>query len=356
MSSEHEQPRSGIGPRIDLGVLMDDPSLGDALGPTLLRRSDGKALLYPAAINTIHGQPGHGKTWAALFAICQALRDDERVALIDYENAPPYTALRLRELGLTSSETAGLDYRHASGAVTPEDVAEVIGRGPALVVVDSVAEALSAAGLVENEAADVARWIAGVPRLFAEAGACVLLLDHMRKDGGRGPRGSSHKLAGVSGVSLGIEVEQPWARDVAGSALLVVAKDRLGYVGPQDAPVARVRFLPGPDGELTVVVEPPGDDAARPVSPASPQRGRDLGALTAVLAGLVSPLRTASADEEVVAILGWSRQRARDRIAEAIAAGVLMDDAGLLRLVTPDRAHLRLVEGTFPGAGEVEPA
>ena len=355
--TDPESPRSGIGPRIDLAALMDDPHLGDGLEPSVLWRTDRKALLYPAAVNTLHGQPGHGKSWLALHALCQVLREGEQATLVDYENAPAYTALRLREMGLASNEVAPLDYRHASGGITANDVAEIVGSKPALVVIDNTAEALSAAGLVENDGGDVAQWIATVPRLLAEAGVCVLLLDHVRKDGaGRGARGSGHKLSGVSGVSLGISVEVPWSRDVAGSAFLTVAKDRLGFVGPQDSIVARVRFLPSPDGALTVVVDPPDDDDAVPRSPTQRQGGRDVGDLVRLIAEQPYPFPKATEAAEIGEILEWSRRdRVRGAIKEALAAGLLQrSPSGSLVIVKLEPDHLRLVEDAFPGADEMK--
>ena len=350
-----ESPLSGIGLRINLAALMDDPHLGEGMEPSALYRTDGRALLYQKAVNILYGQAGSGKSWLMLHVICQTLRKGKRAVLLDYESGPPYTALRLRELGLISTEVGNLSYHRAAGTITAADVAALIAEDPALVVIDSTAEALSAAGLDENLTGDVASWMARTARLLAEANATVLLVDHVGKQpAGLGPRGSNRKLEGVTGISLRVDVETPWCRDVAGSALLTVAKDRLGYVGPQGATIARVRFLPGPDGALTVVVDPPGDDAMTSISPAPRQRGRDVAALMTALSGLASPLRTTTADEEVASILGWSRQRSRDRIAEAMKAGELVDDDGLLRLVAPSRADLRLVEEAFPGTEDAK--
>lgn len=357
---EHEpMPKpSGLGERVDLAALMADPSLGEDNAPTVLRRVDGRALLYPRAMNLVLGEPGAGKTWLALFAAVQVLRNGGVVALVDYEASPIVTALRLRALGLMPGEAAALAYWHAAGRITPADVDTLVALSAALVVVDSVAEALSAGQLDEDRASDVAAWIAAVPRRIAQGGAAVLLLDHVAKSGDRGrwARGSGHKLAAIDGVALAVEVEQAWARGVPGSALLRLAKDRAGYVGPLGSIVARARFLSDQeDGSLAIVLDEPGEGDST-ASRAPRQQGRDVHDLVALVAEQPYPFPKANEDDEVRTILGWSRDRVRTAIRAGLDAGHLRrSPSGSLVAVEGEHARLRVVADAFPGAEEVRP-
>ena len=159
--------------------------------PSFLLREDGKALFYPATINSLQGEPGAGKTWVAHAAGAGVVRAGGFAVFLDYEDAPSTAASRLLALGLDISELDRVGYFQVAGPWQDADViwlTELVKVGTVeLVVLDSVPESLAAEGADENHSRDVGRWAARLPRLLARAGACVLLVDHVTKaEEGRG--------------------------------------------------------------------------------------------------------------------------------------------------------------------------
>ena len=55
--------------------------------PSFLLREDGKALFYPATINSLQGEPGAGKTWVAHAAGAGVVRAGGFAVFLDYEDA-----------------------------------------------------------------------------------------------------------------------------------------------------------------------------------------------------------------------------------------------------------------------------
>ena len=63
--------------------------------PAILTRDDGAPLVYTGKTSWIYGEPGRGKSWAALIV---ALRADCRVLYLDFEDQPQTLAARARLL------------------------------------------------------------------------------------------------------------------------------------------------------------------------------------------------------------------------------------------------------------------
>lgn len=207
-------------------------------------------LLYPGAVSVVAGEPGLGKSWLAVAAAREVLAQGGSVVIVDYEDSPRTWRARLQALGAGPDELASVVYLRGGGAPTDADASWlprlVAGVASPLVIVDSVGEALAAAGLDENAAGDVTLWHQVLPRPLADAGATVLLIDHLAKDTagrGRWARGSTAKLATVTGAAFLLDVEQPFSRLRSGVGRLVITKDRHGAVGPVGATAAEVRFL-----------------------------------------------------------------------------------------------------------------
>jgi hypothetical protein len=98
---------------------------------------------------------------------------------------------------------------------------------------------MGAADKEEDKAKDVNLWLAGSVWPLVRAGAGVLVIDHVVKNGAqqgqggfasRGPRGSGAKLAAVSGVTLIAEPKSPGSAFNEGEIELWVTKDRPGRV------------------------------------------------------------------------------------------------------------------------------
>lgn len=218
-----------------MGVLEGEPEDDQ---PTMLVRDDGACLVYPGRVHVFAGEPESGKTWLALHLCEEQMGCGRHVVYIDFEDTLAGVVARLLALEtdpqtilgrfhyVRPSEPLGPDGRHA--------LADLITRTqPALVVLDGLTEALTLHGLALESNRDVAAFLELVPRFIARQGPAVIIIDHVEKDKerrGRWAIGAQHKLAGVDGVSYGLEVVKPVVRDGDGLVRLVVAKDRPGHV------------------------------------------------------------------------------------------------------------------------------
>lgn len=293
-------------------------------GPSILCRSDGQALLYPRAINVVQGEPGAGKSWIGLLAVAEVVRAGERALLLDYEDCPATAAGRLLAMGATAEDLGRVLYARVAGRIEEPGRAWLAEQAPtvALVVIDSVPEALAADGLDENHAGDVSGWAARLPRPLARAGPAVLLVDHVAKSEegrGRWARGSGAKLAVVDGAAYGLNLAIPFSRHRSGSGVLSIAKDRRGMVGALNQLAAVVRFEVADGGLRAIVLDPPGDDNP---PPAKSRRlaPRDVAERLGEAGG-----RWASRTE-AAATLGVSRASVAAVVAEAVALGLIVEE------------------------------
>lgn len=245
---------------------------------SILHRPDGRGLFYMAAVNSIGGDPGVGKTFAALLAVIAALAQGLPVLLIDYEDTPGRLRARLTALGVTDSQL-GLVH----GVKDPErfypahidQLVALIGReGIAVVVIDSVTEALEAHDLDENQGGDYSRWFRTIPKRLALAGPAVILIDHrpkpsqtVRNASARGvwAVGSRHKLAAAD-LSYVLEQAEPFSRATPGKTGkldLMVAKDKHGGIGGRGDIVARFELTPTTEGAVDHEVALPEERVPR---------------------------------------------------------------------------------------------
>lgn len=195
-------------------------------------------LIYAKRLHSLSSEPGDGKTLCALWAALEVGRQDRPVLYLDAENGPALIAERLEELG---AEPDGLDewfhYHPAPEISLDADSlaalrATIENVRPALAVFDSLPDFLALAGLDENSAGDVTRWILKVPQLIKDAGCAVLLLDHVTKSvegRGRYARGSGAKLAKMD-VAWSLSRTMPFDRERVGEITLSLRKDREAYL------------------------------------------------------------------------------------------------------------------------------
>jgi len=316
--------------------------------PTILARTDGQALLYPAAVNLFAGEPGSCKSWLAQYECVRMANAGAHVLYADYESTYRSVIRRMVTLGLRPDSRVRVHYPKALGRLTREDVAMLADYCRRLeidlIVIDGIAEALAAHGLTEDRAGEYAQWHADVARALARATAsCVLLLDHVpkpaqsRSQKGRSepdlyPRGSGHKLAAIDGAAYVLAMTEPLSRDHLGVVELTIAKDREGYVGPKRWKAARVTLNPIDRGQvLDVTVDPPTERGRpAPVDESAPTRAE--------------PMLTDTFVRDVLDAATRSARRAREPVTtravtdELRASGVSFPD----RLVAP--ALIRLVD------------
>lgn len=211
-------------------------------------------LLYKGAISSLWGEPGVGKSWIAIAIALRVLADGGSVLILDWEDSVQTTASRLRALlstsGATEEQLGNVVYLRGSGPLTESDASwlpRLAGAAPdVLVIVDSVGESMAAWGLDENLAGDFLSWGRRLVRPLADAGATVLMLDHVAKDAGRRgrwPRASTAKLGFYTGCGFSFDVAEPFSRGGSGLGSLTVCKDRHGCIGPTGASVATIRFV-----------------------------------------------------------------------------------------------------------------
>lgn len=254
---------------VDLGPILagdvtDDP-------PLWLARSDGNALLYAGKVHDLHSEPSVGKTWLACHAIAEVLNAGGSAMYLDYEDRPTTIAGRLLALGVDRAllaDRARFRYIDPTGAIGQAErahLAKVLGElDPDLVILDGVATSIARCGFDENSNSEVTRWADAAVNPLAADGAAVVLLDHVPKPSGsdtgkraRGGRGAGAKLALISGASYEVRIGRAYSRGRAGSMRVVVAKDRIGFVGGIGEVAADVTVRPLDDGKrITLTVDP----------------------------------------------------------------------------------------------------
>lgn len=231
----------------------------------LLFRPDGRGLFYMAAVNSIAGDPGVGKTFAALLAALAALAAGYDVTLLDYEDTPGRLRARLTALGVTQEQLAHVHGVKDLDRLHPQHVDQLIEHthdlNVGVIVIDAVTEALESHDLDENSGGDYSRWHRTVPMRLARAGPAVILIDHRPKPSqsvrGMTTRGlwavaTRQKLAGVD-LAYVLEARDPFSRadpGRTGRLDLIVAKDKHGSIGGRGDIVARFELTPQTTGAV----------------------------------------------------------------------------------------------------------
>lgn len=221
-----------------------------------------EALIYPARINALNGEPGGGKTWVALHACVEAMNDGHHVMFIDLEDHPGSTISRLRALGCADDTILErFHYVHPNAPLTIESW-EVLERNIqthniAMVVIDSIGELMSLQGIrSSNDDDEVAKIYRLIPRRIADLGPAVVLLDHVPKAAVDGPQlwaiGSQRKKAAIDGAAYMVETSKAFSADTPGRILLRTAKDRNGnfVIG---AVAAEIEVSPSDGGDRLVL-------------------------------------------------------------------------------------------------------
>ncbi|MDR3068629.1 MAG: AAA family ATPase, partial [Cellulomonas sp.] len=156
--------------------------------PTVGVVDDGHGLFYTGCVNGLAGESGGGKTWIAMTVGAEQMRQGRDFWYVDFEDTPETAVLRLVRILGVPSRLVEERFRYVQPrAHDPWAVMGLVAQvaaGPPdpYVVVDSTGEALALAGLKQNADEDVAGWFREVPgRLARDAGATVVLLDHMVK-------------------------------------------------------------------------------------------------------------------------------------------------------------------------------
>lgn len=233
--------------------------------PTILRRTDGQYLLYAGKLNWMSAPPEALKSFTALLASVQLMQEGKGVVYVDFEDDATTICERLYKVavgqqidnaeeqvltwvsgplfadGSRDKSKALFSYIAAGRAFDMKMrglVLKAIRKGAQLVVIDGCATAIALAGLNENDNGEVNKWISAVSYPLTNAGAAVVVIDHVVKNAvagtgsfaNRSPRGAGSKLAAVSGASLSFEVKEAASVYSEGKIEITVTKDRPGRI------------------------------------------------------------------------------------------------------------------------------
>jgi hypothetical protein len=229
-------------------------------------------LLYKTGSHWVSGHPKAGKSLLVMHEALLLLAQGHHVCWLDYEGGGHRTARRLAEMGADPDMIEEFfHYVYAPRTTVTDPVIEafegIMQRWPgALVVFDSQAKALRRAGFSEDSADEVTEWTTSIVlHLANEHDACVVVIDHVTKNAGRGThyaRGSGAKAADAD-VSWFIERREEFNRHQPGSFEVILWHDRDG-----DLP-SRHGYLVGPgDGSGIIQMRRMTADELYPVAPA----------------------------------------------------------------------------------------
>jgi hypothetical protein len=221
-----------------------EPHLAGTYKPeqtSLLRRTDGLALLYRGKVHSFHGESESGKSWLAQCGVAEVIGSGESALYLDFEDDAPAVVARLMLLGIPPEmlrDRFSYVRPEASLKTATERAAfeELLTGRFALAVIDGVTDAMGVFGMKTTDNDDVASFMRDLPRRLADAtGAAVVLVDHVTKDKvnrGRMAIGSQHKMAGLSGTAYTVEVKKHLGQGLHGVASVRLGKDRPGGLRP----------------------------------------------------------------------------------------------------------------------------
>ena len=243
-------------PIVESGFKRETPSVCEAM--------PGRCLLYPGRLNEFHGESGIGKTNISLAIASRIMEAGGIVLFLDPEDNPQGIAQRFIALGGNPDHLlTRFKYVHNPEPADYPGLIEWAKRHkPTAVFLDGMAEALVAEGYNEDKAEDVLPFLRQRIRPFADAGAAVVIADHVAKNKesrGRNPRGSGGKLGRYDGCAYVVELIKAYSPTTAGAVRLIIAKDRNGGVGHVGERIAELHFTPDEDGKTLVHFTAPAE-------------------------------------------------------------------------------------------------
>ena len=255
-------PASSWSP-VDLAPVLDGTA--PTVRPSVLERSDGVGLLYRGKRHLLYGEPESGKGWIAVRASAGRIAVGETALYFDFEDSEVTAVERLRAVGVPERDILErFVYVRPDGPLDVDPTS--IAPAATFATIDGVTEAMQMLGLNPYDNADVAAFYARLPRPLADAGAAVLLIDHVVKDRdarGRWAIGAQHKMAG-SDVCFSLEAIRPFGRGLTGGlSRLTLTKDRPGFLRQHAVGRSRLGDLHlDSDGEAVSVRIEPAEDTA----------------------------------------------------------------------------------------------
>lgn len=261
----------------DIGALLRE-GLPDPEAPDMLTRNDGVGLFYRGQVNLLFGDPECGKTWVALAAVSETLRDGGTGLVLDLDhNGKTATISRLILLG---APVEALSDQTRFRYVEPEDSAHLLDVvddvskwKPDVTVLDSIGELLPLFGANSNSPDDFTGVHARVMKPLAmRANTALIAIDHLAKGAEsrtQGATGTAAKKRAIGGVSLRVSVAEAYAPGRGGSSALEIHKDRHGGLratcpSTDREPLAGMFVLSTVNGDTTWSVRAPSDGERAP--------------------------------------------------------------------------------------------
>ncbi|WP_455835383.1 AAA family ATPase [Pseudarthrobacter siccitolerans] len=214
-----------------------------ALQPSIMARSDGQCMLYPAMVHAFNGESESGKSLIAQNETVRQLNAGNRCLYIDFESDAASVISRLLMMGASPEDIReNLDYIRPD--VDPVAFAdetaewhELLKNKYTLAVIDGVTEAFAVFGVKSIDNDEVTAWGRRVPRqIAAKTGAAVIVVDHVTKSAegrGRFAIGAQAKMSYLTGAAYMVEIISPIGVGMVGKVALRVGKDRPGQVRPR---------------------------------------------------------------------------------------------------------------------------
>lgn len=222
--------------------------------PSVFRRTDDQALMYPGRVNMLFGSSESAKSWIMLEVCRQEIASNGRALYVDFEDEPVETLARLFALGSSPDDLRGNSFsyirpeapmadmqrnRWGKDESTDEGMANYAAfqqaleeTEPTLIVLDGMTVLYGLHGLDTNDSTSTDVITSWLKSLTANGRRTVVVIDHTGKAPERGslPIGSQHKQAMVQGSMI-----QAWMVDqpmpgAKGQVELIVVKDRPGHV------------------------------------------------------------------------------------------------------------------------------
>lgn len=246
---------------VNVAAILDGGA--DSPEPDILEFVNDSYLFYSGEFNLIYGDTESGKTWLCLTAVASTLNDGGRAAIIDLDHNGARSIInRLELLGVSRELLTDRQAFRLAEPVTEIELKELVADltvfEPDAVVVDSLGEVMPLFRANSNNADDFTLVHADVIKPLAQAGAAVLVVDHLPKNADArqyGPTGTAAKTRAVGGLAVQVSAESAFKRGEGGVAKLVLFKDRHGGVREQlpnhdTRPVIGTFTLTDNDGQL----------------------------------------------------------------------------------------------------------
>jgi hypothetical protein len=234
--------------------------------PPTVCRIDGTvgALFAAGRTSRLFGSSGSAKSWIAKLGTLEVLSSGGSVLYLDGDGIWQDFRDHMKAMGLSRDDALSgrLHYSRVEGSLLGDDFRLLLDSRPwSFIVVDGYNRALGGSGFKGNEDPDVNAFSSAVLDPAAAAGAAVVVIDHMKKDG-ETDHGSVFKRNNLSGSDYAIKRQSLIAPGLRGfSSITLTDKDRPGWATQLQGTRGRTKD----DAFAHVIVDSTGDSGVATV-------------------------------------------------------------------------------------------